>query len=359
VGTDAAFGVTLGDILFDDLSLFGSLNATVALIGIPWYNVLGNHDINFDAAHDAHSDETFESVYGPPYYSFDHGPVHFLVLDDVHWKGRVDEGYRGGNYTGGLGPDQLTFIERDLARVPDERLVVLMMHIPLVSSWVDPDREALYRLIEPRPHAMSISAHYHFHEHVFLTDEDGWRGPEPHHHVITVTTSGSWWRGASDETGIPHTTMRDGAPNGTALLSFDGHRYTLDFLAARRPADEQMHVIVPDEVHRRRAHLTEVLVNVYNGSERSTVETRVGGEGDWRPLEQVARPDPTYEAVREAEVAAEPEAWRPVPRAVDSPHLWRTLLPRGLSVGTRRIDVRTTDMWGRTFHASRALRVVD
>ncbi len=48
VGTDASFGVTLGDIMFDDLRLFRPLASAIALIGIPWYNVIGNHDINYD-----------------------------------------------------------------------------------------------------------------------------------------------------------------------------------------------------------------------------------------------------------------------------------------------------------------------
>jgi len=47
IGSDAAFGVTLGDILFDDLALFESFNRTVGRIGIPWYSVIGNHDINY------------------------------------------------------------------------------------------------------------------------------------------------------------------------------------------------------------------------------------------------------------------------------------------------------------------------
>lgn len=49
VGTDASFGVTLGDIAFNDLTTMEPLNRTIALLGIPWYNVAGNHDINFDA----------------------------------------------------------------------------------------------------------------------------------------------------------------------------------------------------------------------------------------------------------------------------------------------------------------------
>ena len=73
----------MGDIMFDDLDLFKPSNANLALIGIPWYNVVGNHDINFDSEDDAGSDETFHRFFGPNYYSFDHGPVHFIILDDV------------------------------------------------------------------------------------------------------------------------------------------------------------------------------------------------------------------------------------------------------------------------------------
>ncbi len=108
IGTDASFGVTLGDIAFNDLDTFESLNSTIALVGIPWYNVIGNHDINFEAKHDHHADETFERVYGPPYYSFDYGQVHFIVLDDIEWFIPKEGGK--GEYRGGLGDEQMEFI---------------------------------------------------------------------------------------------------------------------------------------------------------------------------------------------------------------------------------------------------------
>lgn len=360
IGSNAAFGVTLGDILFDDLSLFGSLNRTVALIGIPWYNVLGNHDINFDAPNDALSDETFERIYGPPYYSFDYGPVHFLVLDDVHWKGKVEDpnAYRGGNYTGGLGREQLAFIRRDLERIPDEQLVVLFMHIPLVAGWIEPERAELYQMLKDRPFVLSVAAHFHCQEHVWLTAADGWPGAEPHHHVITVTTCGSWWRGQPDETGVPVTTMRDGAPNGYLTVTFDGSQYSTEFHAARGAPNRQLHVWAPESVPRRRAHLTEFVVNVYNGSERSRVEFRLDGSGAWTPMEQIARPDPFYVQAKERETDDLP-ALRKLPEPIPSPHLWSAPLPRGLTTGSHRIEVRTTDPWGRVHEAQRAFRVED
>lgn len=78
VGTDASFGVTLGDIVFDGLDLFESQAATIGLIGIPWYNVIGNHDINYDAKNDRTSDETFERNFGPPTTRSTTGPCTSL-----------------------------------------------------------------------------------------------------------------------------------------------------------------------------------------------------------------------------------------------------------------------------------------
>lgn len=358
VGSDAAFGVTLGDILFDDLSLFGSINRAISLVGIPWYNVIGNHDINFDAPNDALSDETFERAYGPPYYSFDYGPVHFLVLDDVYWKGKVQDPdeYAGGNYTGGLGPDQLAFVRNDLARIPPAQLVVLFMHIPLIAGWIEPEREELYRMLADRPLVMSVSAHFHYQEHVWITSEDGWPGPAPHHHVIAVTTCGSWWRGLPDEDGIPVTTMRDGAPNGYLTVTFDGTDYDFTFHAARGSSHDQMHVWAPESVPRRQAHLTEFLVNVYNGSERSRVEYRLDGAGPWVAMEQTARPDPFYVEAKERETDDMPQL-ETLPNAIPSPHLWRGQLPKGLTPGAHLLEVRTEEADGGTFEAHRAFRV--
>ncbi|MFN3653012.1 MAG: calcineurin-like phosphoesterase C-terminal domain-containing protein [Armatimonadota bacterium] len=351
VGADASFGVTLGDILFDNLSLFNSLNGTVALVGIPWYNVIGNHDINQDAANDEDSDETFHRHYGPSYYSFDHGPVHFIVLDDVQWSGRTATDR--GRYTGGLGPKQIEWVKNDLAHVPEKQLVVLMMHIPLEGVE---DRAELYRLIEQRPYTMSISGHTHYQEHRFITREDGWRGPEPHHHVINVTVSGSWWSGSPDERGIPHTLMRDGAPNGYSIATFDGHRYSFEFKAASRPRDYQMNIYAPEAVGGRDAEGTEVLVNVFAGSARSTVEMRLDG-GDWRALERVEVEDPAFQRLKEAESSGTPPPGRKLPNVIKSSHIWRGTLPRYPQPGVRKIEVRTRDMWGKTYSASRAITI--
>ncbi|EDL57121.1 calcineurin-like phosphoesterase C-terminal domain-containing protein [Gimesia maris] len=353
IGTDASFGVTLGDILFNDLSLFQSQARGIALLGIPWYNVIGNHDINFDAPNDKLSDETFEREYGPAYYSFDYGTVHFITLDDVEWT--VSEKDKKGKYQGGLGIEQMEFIRNDLKQIPEDQLVVLMMHIPLVNVN---DRQELYRLIEKRPFCMSISGHTHHHEHRFITKADGWRGPKPHHHIINVTVCGSWWSGTPDERGIPHTVMADGAPNGYSIIRFDGKEYNLDFRAAGRSEKYQMNIMVPEEVAANQLVETDVIVNVFNGSERSKVAMLIGAVGTWVPMEFRPGIDPGFKKLSETENSVKDKKYRSMPNAKKSTHLWHAKLPAGLKPGTHLLRVRTVEMDGDKHQSGRVIRVV-
>lgn len=352
IGTQARFGVTLGDIMFDDLSLFENYNALVALIGIPWYNVIGNHDINYDAVDDRHSDETFERVYGPNYYSYACGPVHFVALDNVQWGGAKPQGT--GKYTAGLGDDQLQFVDNLLEHIPADHLVLFMMHIPIIQME---DRERLFRLIEDRPYTMSISGHTHWQAHFHLGEEAGWRGARPHHHVINVTVSGSWWSGEPDELGIPHTMMGDGAPNGYSIITFDGQQAIVDFKAARRPADYQMNIHLPEVIAAARAAETSIYVNVFAGSTRSSVDLRVGTDGDWVRLTKVIEEDPYYLELKRVEASGVTLRGRELTSAKKSNHLWKGALPAGLQPGVHRIWVRSEDQYGRVFNGSRTIRV--
>lgn len=351
IGTEAAFGFTLGDLVNNGLNLFEPLNRTVAHIGLPWYNVLGNHDENYDSPDDCHSDESFERVYGPSYYSFDYGAVHFIVLDDVIWHGATET--EKGRYTAGLGEQQLAFVRNDLALLPKEQLVVLTMHIPITQIH---ERKELFGLLAQHAHTLSLSAHTHIQQHLFLGAAHDWPARKAHHHMNVATACGCWWRGAPDESGLPHATMADGAPNGWTLVTFDDNRYSAVFRAARRPADYQMSIYAPESVAPDKAAQTEVLVNVFNGSQRSMVEMRFGN-GDWFELERVAREDPYHAAIKRAEESEHPPHGRKLPNVMKSPHIWRGVLPAGPSPGTHLIEVRTTDMFGGTHFGRRIIRI--
>jgi len=358
IGQQAAFGLTLGDLVGNDLSLFEPLNESIGQIGLPWYNIIGNHDINFRAKTDRDSDESFERVYGPPVYAFSYGKVHFIALDDVVYGGTKDEKGTVGPYEAEISEDQLTFVENYLKTVPRDRLVVLALHIPFESPPLSVgERGALFEILKDRPHTLSLAGHTHYQESRFYGPEEGFDGPQPHHQLISATASGSWWLGADDEVGIPHAMMRDGAPKGYSILQFDGHRYSIRFKAARRSADHQMNIFTADATTSENAAETEVLVNVFSGSERTRVEMRLGEDGDWMPLRREAREDPYYLAAIERDLQRNPRPRFFLPPAIKSPHLWVGTLPANPPAGTYTIEVRATDMYGQVFRAHRVIRV--
>jgi len=366
VGTRAAFGVSLGDIAFDNLTTHEPLVETFGLIGVPWYNVLGNHDLNYDARDNRHANESFRRVFGPTWFSFNQGPVHFIVLNNIEWTG-ADPNVPGskGSYRGRLGERQLEFVANDLKLVPKNRLIVLMMHIPLHRGF-DPrpgvsttDRRALYRLIEDRPHTVSFSAHTHFLGHVFLGEEDGWRGAQPHHHIIAGALCGSWFKGAPDERGVPHATMADGTPRGYFEVAFDGPQYSMDgYRSLGRPGDYQMHIDVADEVSARDLGNTEVFANVFNGTERSVVKMRGGAGDEWRAMEKVEAAAPRVTRLHERDKDLQPPLFPAQAPMSNCPHLWRAALPEGLTPGSHLVEVMATDLFGNRHQGSRPVRVV-
>jgi hypothetical protein len=354
LGTKAAFGVTLGDIVFDNLDVLPVHNRAVAMLGVPWYNVIGNHDINYDATERAHANETYERYYGPSYYSFDYGQVHFVVLDNIDWQ--PAQGGEAAKYLAGFGAQQLEFLKNDLARIPPEQMVVLSMHIPL--TWTI-DRQDVYRLIEKRPLALSLAAHTHTHEHYFIGSEDGWQGPVPHHHIINVTVCGSWWSGLKDERGFPHALLADGTPRGYSILTFNGNDYVLDFKAVNRDANYQLEVSTTGDLTAGRLSQTTVWANVFNGSVRSKVTMTIDGNAT-QPIvleRDTVATDPRYQATYDRELAIQPPVEPALTKPKPTTHLWKAPLPADLAAGLHLLTVETTDMHGRTFAAHHIVQI--
>ncbi|MEX0770197.1 MAG: calcineurin-like phosphoesterase family protein [Balneolaceae bacterium] len=345
VGVEAAFGFTLGDLVFDDLDLFQPINEVVGQIGIPWHHIIGNHDIDFSADTDWDARGAYFRTYGPPWYAFSWGGTHFVAVDNIRWIVEGDERY----YRTGLGDEQIAFIRNFLKHIPDDELVVFLMHIPWVDStpWADEsEREELFEILASHPHTVSFSAHTHRHYHQFLDAEKGWPGESPHHLVSMGTVCGAWWTGFYDEYGIPHSMMRDGTPTGYAFLEISGNDWKLRYKAARRPDDFQMHISAPDEVPVTATDTVRVFANVFNALPDANVEMRIGKSGFWQPMEPANRKDPVYEAMQKREQALDSTNWLNVGDANPNPrHLWKGALPDGLGPGTTTIYVRSEDEW--------------
>ncbi len=348
IGSNAAFGISLGDMVADDPALFSELSQGIAQIGIPWHNVFGNHDFNRGVQDNLYSDETFERFFGPSTYAFEYGNVAFINFKNLVFNGE-------GKYRIRFTDDQLSFVESYLKQVPQEKLVVLLMHAPIVDCA---NRRDMYALIQDRPHTLSLAGHTHELAHIFIDRHMGWRGDKPHHLYVNGTVCGSWWCGNIDERGIPHATMNDGVPNGYAFVDFDGADYKITWKAARRPADYQMHIYLPDDIPQKRIDTTELLVNVFCGSDRSTVEMCIDQEGGWIPLQQTRTTDPECERMNKLNKYRNENVFGyNMDEAHDTTHIWKGSLPSSLTPGSHHVSVRTTDMFGQCWTAHRVFRV--
>ena len=367
-GMEAAFGVSLGDNVFDELSVFEPLSHGLGRIGLPWHYVPGNHDMDFDAPTWEQAFETFQYQLGPSYYALAIGDVHIFSLNNI----RLHVGER--KYHAELGEQQRAFIGNYLKRVPREHLVLFLMHIPVMGME---DRDAFFDVIKDHPNSVSLSSHWHRHQHFFLGPDDGWHGEKPHHHIVQGTACGAWYRGYYDATGIPEAVMADGTPKGYAILTVEDGNYDLAYKATRRPASYQMDIHAPAEVSRNTQEQHEVIVNFFNGSERCRLEMRLNG-GPWTAMEQFTGKAPFYlelyarqqlfvrlvaegreleelddATARAIEAQFRPVIGRGIPDPADTNHLWRAMLPDGLTVGYNLVEVRAHDMFGRVHEARR------
>ncbi|MGA0555441.1 calcineurin-like phosphoesterase C-terminal domain-containing protein [Larkinella sp. VNQ87] len=354
------FGISLGDLVGDNPPLFPDYNAVIKKLNLPWFQVMGNHDMNYDVKADSLSDESFEAMYGPNTYAFTHGKVHFIVLDDILYPDPRDQ----SGYQGGLRPDQLDFIENDLKHVPKDHLVVLCHHIPLFTegpseTFRRADRERLFAALKDFPHTLSLSAHTHIQQHFFHGKEDGFERDTPHHEYNVGTTSGDWYSGENNAQGVPVSTMRDGTPKGYLFLTFNGNQYSFDYRIAGQPETYKIGLYAPKAIAKGQMGRNDLYANFFQGSQHDSLQYRIG-QGAWKPMAQVAEADPAMLGVRfRYDSADQPLSGTKPSAPVLSTHLWRAKLGGDLPVGQHTIEVRAKDAYGRTFTEKTTFRVVE
>jgi C terminal of Calcineurin-like phosphoesterase/Calcineurin-like phosphoesterase len=355
--TGFAFGVTLGDVVYDRPDLFGAVNATLSGVGIPWYSLPGNHDVALGNPDEGAAVASFESVYGPSTYAFHAGPALFIALDDVRPIG-------GPRFIGGLRADQFEFLGNLLKATPPEEWVVVMMHIPMFAPYpMGPetfrkaDRLRLFSLLESRPHVLILSGHTHYQRHVLYGPADGWRGKEPLHDYNVAAACGGFWGGPKGPEGVPVSTMWDGTPPGYGIIQFHGGAVSLSYVPALLPADHQMALHVPEAVAPRQGYVS-FYANVFNGHDGWKVEARIDDRA-WGPMTRTLGWDPSYASdylVQDS--ATRPLAGPRLPEPVVCYHLWRGMLPADLALGSHLLQVRASDPYGATYSSERRFEIV-
>ena len=220
------YGITLGDVISNSSGsnseafreeMRSAMNYKT--IGMPVFQVMGNHDANYYDENspiepDSHSSNyniraqrEFERVNGPINYSFNRGNIHIIGMRDIVYNSQTSM----ANYTGGFLDSQYEWLKQDLAVVSKSMTVVLCVHIPLhnyrIISAVNHIGK-VHQLLNEFQEAHIISGHTHYN-----------RNAEPsssfkniyEHNVGTVC--GTWWAS---------TVCGDGTPNGFSVFIGEG-----------------------------------------------------------------------------------------------------------------------------------------
>lgn len=370
----------IGDIVGDDLDLYDQTRELTSLLNGPARFLPGNHDLDLDADYD-HRFDTYRSQFGPDYYSYDAGDVHVVSLNTVqHSQGAP----YNGTYNGGIDDEQLAWLRQDIANTPEDKLIVLATHIPLLN-WHDQgsDRhqvdqvQAIHDIIGDRP-AVAFGGHSHTLEVMREGDSmEGWKNlygvdELPFDHITAGAISGDWYTGRVTEAGYPTALQRDGAVPGVFTLEAHGNRYEDSFIGTGRAASEQMSLGLNTPAYRdwydanRRnvgkapAFETPLEVSADElGESWLTTNVWAGGTGtevsvsiDSRPAQQAQRTQRLEgESKRVGAEFSDPAAAQEQlvhggSIAEASGHLWRLDLPEDLAPGEHTAAVTQTDRYG-------------
>jgi hypothetical protein len=356
---EAQFGLVAGDIVNDNLALYDRHNKLMAQIGIPMWNVPGNHDLNMESPNYQYSTQTFKSVFGPDYYSFDYGQVHFLALNNVGYKGK------GKGYEGHIDEYQMKWIENDLKDLSSDKLIVIITHIPLLtyannrtfpSSINTINFDELLKVLKRFQYVYTIAGHDTSNSwKVEINHTHGWHGYPFIAHTLAETRGGGWHAGPRDQRGVRLATMEDGNPNGYYLFHFDGNKVKPQFIPSGGDPTDRLRIMLDPQLfnadHNAQTHpygldrgvqvdSMFVVVNFFDGGERDQVTISLDGSTPVR-MEYKERTDPFY--------TSQYNKYKGTPDAIRTPaiasHIWQYPLPR-LKPGLHVAIVRAIDEFG-------------
>ena len=169
-----AFLIHTGDICYEPGLKMHNEVVNAQTMNCPVYYCIGNHDL----VKGKYGEELYESIYGPTWYSFDVGNVHYVVTP-------IDHGDFPTHYTQ---KDVYNWLKNDLAMMKENQSLILFNH-----DLFTPDDAFVFR--GDREHVIDLrsfraKAHIYGHMHYnYVRNQDG---------IYTICT------GTLDKGGIDH-----------------------------------------------------------------------------------------------------------------------------------------------------------
>lgn len=244
-----AHAISAGDNVFDRLQFFDKYKQMVSQVKVPFYQVIGNHDMDYNNRSNELSDKSYTAAFGPSHFSFNRGNIHYVILKDVFYYGYS---YR---YIGYIDENQLQWLEKDLKNVRPGSTVVVSLHIPTIygesekadySSMLSNsvmNREALYKILAPfNTHILAGHSHTNWHTQV---------KPNILEHVHAAAC-GAWWQGE---------VCTDGSPKGYTVYEIDGDSISWYYKSVNREKNHQFKLY---PIGADAANPSFFIANVYN-----------------------------------------------------------------------------------------------
>lgn len=253
------FGIDCGDIVGDRPALYPDYIERVRQLDIPIYRTLGNHDMNYDGRTHETSYQTFEDTFGPSYYSFNKGKAHYIVVNNNFYIGR------DYFYMGYLDEKTCSWLEKDLAVVPEGSLVFLIMHIPsrqkeeqdAFSYNYDKiggqmvNAGALHQMLKPYKVHL-ITGHTHYNLNVVFNEN------LMEHNTAAVC--GTWWKAD---------VCLDGTPRGYGVYEINGNQVEWYYKSSGYPKEHQLRAYKPGSA---KQYPDDIIANVWNWDKQWKVE---------------------------------------------------------------------------------------
>jgi len=220
--------ISAGDNVFDRLNFFDKYKQVISQIKVPFYQVIGNHDMDYNNRSNELSSKSFSAAFGPTHFSFNVGEIHYIVLKDVFYYGFS---YR---YIGYIDENQLQWLEQDLKSVQPGSTVIATLHIPTIYGESQKpgsfaaemsnsvlNRDVLYKILSPfNAHILAGHSHTQWYTQA---------KPNIAEHVHAAAC-GAWWQGE---------VCTDGSPKGYTVYEVNGSSLTWYFKGVNQNKSEQ------------------------------------------------------------------------------------------------------------------------
>lgn len=255
---DSSFDLFWYDFLFD----IKDFRTTIGKIGYPTpiFHTMGNHDNDGATEPNAETDfnatKKYRDTFGPTYYSFNIGKVHYIMLDNLRYRNEKRENMKlGKNMAGARNYDhivveqQMEWLRKDLAMIEDKTTpIVVGMHCPVYRMLSEHNSTELYSYFTDEKGGRSLPPALYFsevfkefkdvhyltgHTHKLITTHCKYSTAYPQlantidHNVSAIC--GAWWFTAAH--GGPHLAP-DGSPAGFTVFPVDGKSIEWYFTSA-------------------------------------------------------------------------------------------------------------------------------